>query len=1627
MTTPRPPRLRLGWLRSAAYLIFLVALAPAHSEGSPIRELWQRRINIPDAPDPIAADLDMDQRLDVIQVSNQGQVLAIDPLDGRIRWAHDFGELSLLTPVTGHLLGRGRINVVVASTEGDLFVLDGPTGMILHHFNTGYPLTLAPAIFPWTQGEASPVFHEGLLLYDAGERRLVGHLLHPCNGLELLFSYALGDALNAPPAVGVTHLEGPPPHVAYVTGQGRVGVFSARQPEISATTSLNNGSRTDKGILLADINGDELMELIVADRAGYLHAMTPTYSGMHPAWLDTATRQRIWHRSIRSEPTEPPVAIDVDGDGCDEVLLPRRHGFLLVQGRSGMSFWEPERPFADYSHPTNLTSPPAVFKGADGRSYVVFADNDRQVTLLDLLDRRVAGQFRLRHIAVATPIVGPLRGEAAADIFIRTNLDGFCYLLDPGLSFLRDSAPWLGLRGGATRAGSPSSYERRFKAAQTLLFADRIEERLAHARALAEAGHWGWARQAAGDLLEGFPLHSEARRLYWLYLAREQIILLLLSGTCLALAGGWGGIRLGRRGWLRLLHARARRAQAEGNLELASHSYDRLCRIDPERAQLWSEAASIVLQRESYDAAGTKVLEQAHKFHPQDERYLRALAAAYAAADRMDESAARIYQEMARRDSRPDDWWRLLGRAYIALGRPHEALEALRKVANPDRELAVLMTDLYIELEESGPEILPTLEQALEQRHEELGFLRIYCQACQRAGRHDELAAKMACQLLECDPASPSAHLILSMRALRSGDHAAAGDHASRALQTQPREPLGLRLLGSCYAAQGRLDVSAMKVYARALELNPDAPELLLAVARGHAQAGRTDPAARRIYEQALAHDSADQVVLTQLAQVAAAEGDDALAIRSLEPLLALGRLEDEHLAQLAEAWSRTGMVEDKAEPIYREALRRRPDHVGIQEALAAIWLRRGRHDQEAALLFETIYERQQDRVELGLALARCWQEGDQPERAFELCAQLRRRWPDNLELIKLEAAASQRADQVDSALAGYMAVLAERPDDEDAIVALSLIHGRRRAADDPALKLYEQAIQLRPTEPEHYLAAARAYAGREGWERVIEICRLLLARRPDRLAEVIDLLEAQVEQAPLVSVVRLYLVDMLIFAGRLVDARRHMTVLAGHDPKQGGAVLAGFERILEKTPEDALVWLEKGRLLIARGQLAEAREALEQAHRLQPNHSEIVLTLMDLCEKLLARRESTETRFLLGRLAMQAQRHELAIACFQQTGRDFRWERDSERNLARCFMARGMLDMATAKLRRQPLDDELKGLLYDLGLRYEAIGDPTGARDAFKLIYAGDIEYRDVRRRLERLVETNALSGAGDRSAIRNSLSEKAKARYELGEELGRGSMGIVYKAHDQELDESVALKILPEGLMRNPEALRRFRQEARNARRLTHPHIVRIHDIGEEQGRKYISMEYIDGGDLKKALRQASGGRLPLERVLRYARQICEAMACAHAEGIVHRDIKPANLMLTHDDRIKVTDFGIAKTIQEEAPQPEATGQGAVVGTPLYMSPEQVRGGAVDHRADIYSIGVVLYELLVGRPPFFDGDLSYQHMFVEPKPPADCPVAVSDLVMRCLAKDPDGRWASAEQLLAELDRIAATAIAAP
>lgn len=275
------------------------------------------------------------------------------------------------------------------------------------------------------------------------------------------------------------------------------------------------------------------------------------------------------------------------------------------------------------------------------------------------------------------------------------------------------------------------------------------------------------------------------------------------------------------------------------------------------------------------------------------------------------------------------------------------------------------------------------------------------------------------------------------------------------------------------------------------------------------------------------------------------------------------------------------------------------------------------------------------------------------------------------------------------------------------------------------------------------------------------------------------------------------------------------------------------------------------------------------------------------------------------------------------------------------------------------------------------------------------------------------ATDDARSFGAVRLKPGDTLASRFVIERPLGSGGMGAVYLARDNTLAEQVAVKVIAGLAMLDPGATDRFRREASAARRISHPNVVRLHDIGEEKGLLFLSMEYVAGPSLAELLDRH--GQLPLPQVRHIAAQICDGLAAAHAQGIVHRDLKPGNVLLDDQQRVKLIDFGLARLPNLEG----MTATGMIMGTPEYMAPEQIKSGAVDPRSDVYALGALLFHCLAGRPPFTgETPIAVSLAQMIEAPPAlrslrpDLPEAWEQFVMIALAKDPSQRYASAHDM---------------
>jgi eukaryotic-like serine/threonine-protein kinase len=416
----------------------------------------------------------------------------------------------------------------------------------------------------------------------------------------------------------------------------------------------------------------------------------------------------------------------------------------------------------------------------------------------------------------------------------------------------------------------------------------------------------------------------------------------------------------------------------------------------------------------------------------------------------------------------------------------------------------------------------------------------------------------------------------------------------------------------------------------------------------------------------------------------------------------------------------------------------------------------------------------------------------------------------------------------------------------------------------------------------------------------------------------------------------------------------------------------------------------------------------------------------------------SMRAYFRLGRLLLEHDRKQEALQELQKVDKlDQNFQEACELQ-GDILAAMGQHPVALGKYRQAVAGTEPSGnnlsIFFKTADCLQATGDLTGALTLYEKVQAVDYFYEDAQERVKSLREELGASGGGGAAPRSKGWSQdeaglarrpanvlknaspttgEDKIRYDVIEEIARGGMGVVYQAKDVVLNRIVAYKILSDNLKGNPTAVKYFLREARAAAALSHPNIVTVFDAGEQQGEYYMAMEFVEGETLKGLITRSGPFH---EKLIRFiVVHACRGLQYAHDRGIVHRDIKSGNMMLTKEKTLKIMDFGLAKFLEEY----QSTHTKAI-GTPFYMSPEQIVGKNLDHRSDLYSLGVTLFECATGTVPFFKGDLSYHHLHTPPPSPRslnpNLSGAMEAIILKLLEKSSDDRYQNANEVMKAL-----------
>ncbi|CAN5213153.1 hypothetical protein BH09SUM1_BH09SUM1_08170 [soil metagenome] len=1595
-------------------MLFLLLLSvagsrPANAQKDTLESAYlvaRTRLNQPNAI--ICEDVVGSSDPEIIATDVKGKLRLYNALSGKELDGLDLGNQSLTAPVVGDFNGDNALEIAVATGgEGKLVILNASTLNLIAEKIAGSSYSLQPTAIPMPPVDG--VIRDRIILTDQqGVVRAFD--LNDAGVIEQKWEFKTDSRFQAPFVLG--HVRNANTlDIVGGTGDGHVVIINPVTGE-GEKLLIQQTSSILVSPLLVDLNQDGRDEIIVTLESGEMFCRG--YEATSNPRL-----KALWQFSIAARPVGGPLLIQ-KGQSLSEI-------YILQASNSFLHIIDPRThdvAAVDRNVLNGISTEVALIPQADRFPELAFGLK-RTIQVTRNMTEWIAthgstplklASADLRHDLNETIVTAIDERGGLIAIGMSPDDDGNLYAFRTG--YIVSAQMWPTRTPWNTRGGAPShpgrldrDYARLDKSRRDALASSAAQWRSGLQAAMA-AGQWNDATTLAQRLADYDPYNEEYKSLKTKVAIRSNLILILVSIISILLIGGYTAFKVTQFLTYRSLRRRGEAAFARGDFDESRRYYAKLITKLPENSAVALALGRVYVAQRDFSEETIAIYERAHVAAPGEQDLLHAYARALMLEPKTGAAAAKIYEAAIPTFPEPHLLEYALGRCDLEAGNYEEAGKRLRSALRGGVTSDALyrsLCEVYLKTGNFTAKALPVFQQQFPTRMDDREFLQAYLAACIDGKKTDPQVETLCQAVLELTPSHMPAYLHLATILLHKNQPGAAVEEVRQALTIDPTNPQAISMLAQCFLVQNRKDDEALQAYARALVINPAEKELLRAMTAIFHERGSYDEESIRVYQRSAEENPGDVITLRALAQTAQLAGNFDLAIRSIESLAQAGHMNPKLNAQLAQAYVKKKIHDPKAERVLREALRAEPNNAEYIGALSLVLCAQDRTESDCIAVFESHLANYKEDIRIARQLARSYIKADRYENALGITQRYLKLAPGDEELQRLNALASLYDNKIDEAVTEYQRILERNPSDKEALVNLALAYAQKLRTDDDAIRYYDRALTLQPNNDALHLAKARVAVEKGDPAVAVDSYKKALKARENNEQNVIAHLTAVLAQKPDTLRLRWFLVELLVSYGHLRESLEQLEFINQNNPGQLANILRASETILGKDHNNLSALMLRGSLLLESGQPEEAVKVLEKAYQLRPSDAAVMEVLSATYASLLEKRENAETRYKLGRLYYSQQEYDQAIGCFQKTAQDYRWEGESTKMLGKCFTGKGMLDLALQEYKKLVVDAETKDLLYDLALRYEAKKDLVGAKTVYRQLFAADIDYKDVKTRFEMLSGSTSDPMAFEKTSIVQQMSEEAARRYELLDELGRGAMGIVYRARDKELEEIVALKILPDNMSNNPEAVRRFKIEARNARKLSHPNIVRIHDIGEEMGRKYISMEYVDGSDLKRKVKNSPDYRIPVNDAIKYSMQIADALGYAHRVGVVHRDIKPANIMLTSADDVKVTDFGIAKMMDSAG---EGTMIGAVIGTPLYMSPEQVQGIPVDNRADIYSFGIMFYELLSGRPPFTEGDLAYQHIHKDATPIEGLPTALWPIVAKCLAKRKEDRWDNAEAI---------------
>lgn len=1591
------------WVLPAAMVFYVgVSAVCGQEEASP---LYHEKTDLVSPNPMLVIDLVDTPAPELVISDVKGRLRIYDVGDGSLKQSVTLSESGLTSPVPGDFTGQNRLDLAICSEGGEILILDGRNLELIASAKIGAAYALQPTVVPYTREDGSKI--DRLVVVDQeGRLRCVEY----DNGtIKQLWEFKTGSALQSPPVLGYvrhsSHLD-----VVATTKYGHIVIIDV-ETGIGEDVPIQETTSLPVSPLLVDIDGKQGNEVIFAKNNGEVECRR---------WDDTKVPKLeiLWIRSLTAQPVSPPLLLNSYRPiGEDPLILQiTKSSIFVLNGKNGEVIAKDISNYKGISTegalvPSGKKVPELAF-GLSSSLHVTtnLAEWIESKGSKGLLTRESHLYYDMTNsVSVAYP--GP--GIPAVILGISPEPGGHLYAFSTEIKTPPNTwptfSPWL------TQGGSPfhnsfldldwTDHEQRLRSEMNSLEAqwkDDLDTAIFNA-------DWDLANELSVSLAKFNPYDSSYRTLSWKIYAKKYLMEILIISLAVILIGGFTFYKIIQFLGFRNLRRRAENATQRGSYDEARRFYMRYLTKRPKRNSIAVSLAGIMILQRDYSEETLDVYSKAYHFNLDNKEILHAYARALLLDPTTTEEAEGLYRKALGSFPEPALLEYGIGRCLLDRQDYDEAGKNFRSALRGGVATEALyhaLCEVYLKTQNYSAKALPVYEQQFNTRQNDDQYLKAYLAAAIDGRKVDPQIETLCGQVLDFDPRHVEAYLQLARIHIQNKKLQEAAAQIHHALRIDDENNDAILLLAQCYMIQNRRDNDALEAYRHALDVATTNAEILKTMAGIYFEKRSFDEEAISTYRRSFEQNPNDPSTLKALAQTAQLTADHDLSIVAIESLASMGSLNAHLIRQLADAYVSKEVYEPEVEKVLREALRLDPDNSSYIKALAETFLKDDRLDADAVVIYEQHLEVDKGNLAISRQLARGYIDNNRYEQSLKVTKSALKLHPNDEEIQRLNALASLYDNKIDDAVSEYRSLLDRNPGDKDALVNLALAYGQKMRHDDVAIDCYEKAIEAQPRNDMLYLALGRARAFGTDPSKAVDCYKQALKCAEGNEQKVITSITSLLSER---SILRLqwFLIELLVSYGNFREALEQISEITKNHPGQATNVLRALETIQQKDPKNLVALVQRGTLMLELSDVDQAIKVLEKANELKPGSADIQELLIRAYTLSLEKKDLVENRFRLGKIYYSLQEFDEGIGCFQKTAQDYRWEAESTKMLGKCFAGKGMLDLALQEFKKLVVDEETKDLLYELAQRYETKKDLVGAKTVYRQLFAADIDYKDVKARFEMLSGSTSDPMAFEKTAIVQQMSEEAARRYELLDELGRGAMGIVYRARDKELEEVVALKILPDNMSNNPEAVRRFKIEARNARKLSHPNIVRIHDIGEEMGRKYISMEYVDGTDLKRKIRGVADKKLPVEVVVQHSMEIADALGYAHRLGIVHRDIKPANIMLTSKDEVKITDFGIAKMMDQTG---EGTMIGAVIGTPLYMSPEQVQGIPVDNRADVYSFGIMLYELLNGSPPFMEGDLAYQHIHQEPNPIEGLDPNLWAIVKKCLEKKKEDRWEKAE-----------------